>query len=140
MSLRIQERLQHAVGLAEILDVAYEVFEQVLLASRAYEDPGTGLFTAAMMATVAAADGRDAVAFAPSLPSRDGAGARAVEDGAQPGKSAESIADAVGLSRLLVARLAQAMEVSSDPDDRAACANAVNCAERIYGLLHGSAP
>jgi hypothetical protein len=138
--LRTRGRLQHAAGLAEVLDAAYDAFEEMLLAIRAREDPASGLFAAFMMAAASAADGRDAVAFAPSFPC-PGTDAPALEDGAQAGESAESIADAVaGLSRLVVARLVQARESSPDPDDRAACADAVCCAENICGLLHRSGP
>lgn len=139
--LRTTQRLQHSAGLADVLDVAYDAFEDMLLAIRGREDPASGLFAAFMMAAASAADGRDAVAFAPSLPACRGTDAAAAEDEAQPGESAESITDAVaGLSRLLVTRLAQARESASDPDDRAACADAACCAENIYGLLHRSGP
>ena len=63
-----RERVQHAAGLAAILDVAYDAFEDMLRLLRAHEDPASGLFPAVMMAAASAADGRDAIAFAPSLP------------------------------------------------------------------------
>lgn len=137
---RTHDRLQHAVGLADVLDAAYDAFEDMLQAIRAREDPASGLFAAFMMAAASAADGRDAVAFAPSFPC-PGTAAPALGDGAQAGESAESIADAVvELSRLVVARLVQARESASDPGDRAACADAVCCAENIWGLLHRGGP
>ena len=137
----IGERLQHAAGLAEVLDAAYDAFEQMLLAIRAHENPASGLFAAFVMAAASAADGRDAVGFAPSLPPDRGKSAPADDNGRQAAESAESIAEPVaGLSRLLAARLAQAGESASDPGDRAACADAVCCAESIYGLLHRSGP
>ena len=138
---RTEERLRHAAGVAQILDAAYDAFEDMLLAIRACEDPASGSFAAFMMAAASAADGRDAIMFAPSLPPCRGIGAPAAHDEVQAGESAESIADAVtGLSRLLVTRLLQARESSSDPGDRDACADAVCSAETIHGLLGGGAP
>jgi hypothetical protein len=139
--LKVRECLQHAAGLAEVLDTAYDAFEQMLLAIRVHENPASGLFAAFVMAAVSAADGRDAVGFAPSLPPRRGGGAPGDDNGPQARASAESIAEPVaGLSRPLAARLTQAGESAADPGDRAACADAVRCAESIYALLHRGAP
>lgn len=141
LMLRTEERLRDAGGVAQILDAACDAFEDMLLAIRACEDPASGWFAASMMAAASAADGRDAVLFAPSLPRSRATGAPAVETGSLAGESAESIADAVAsLSRLLVTRLLQARESSSDPGDRDACADAICSAETIHGLLGGGAP
>jgi hypothetical protein len=94
-----------------------------------------------MMAGTSAADGRDAILFAPSLPPGQGSSTPVADDEWPPGESAASIADAAaGLCRLLTARLTEAWETAADPDDRAACADAVCCAESIHGLLGGSGP
>lgn len=137
---RTRERLQHAAGLAAILDAAYDAFEDTLLAMRTQEDPAS-LFAAFMMAAASAADGRDAVWLAPSLPVSHRPGAPVVEDEARAGESAGSVADAVAdLSRLLADRLVEAWESASDSGDRDACADAARCAENIYGFLRGSGP
>ena len=70
------ERVRHAAGLAAILDAAYEAFEDMLQILRAHEDPASGLFLPVMMAAASAADGRDAIMFAPSLPPWQGSGPR----------------------------------------------------------------
>jgi hypothetical protein len=138
---RTQQRLHRAAGLPAILDAAYEAFEDVLLAIRAHEDPASGLFAAFMMAAASAADGRDAVGFAPSLPPYHGTDWPERDGRARAEESAESTADAVvRLSHLLMARLAEAWKSSSDPDDRAACADAICCAETIHHLLGRSGP
>ena len=62
------ERVRLAAGLAAILDAAYEAFEDMLQSLRAHEEPGSSLFLAVMLAAASAADGRDAIMFAPSLP------------------------------------------------------------------------
>jgi hypothetical protein len=134
------QRLQHAAGLAAILDAAYNAFEDMLLAIRIYEDPASGLFAAFLMAAASAADGRDAILFAPSLPLGQGSTPAAGDQGSA-GQSAASIAGAAaGLSRVLAARLTEAWETAADPGDRAACADAVCCAQSIAGLLGGSGP
>jgi hypothetical protein len=139
--LGTRERLQHAAGLAEVLDAAYDAFEQMLLAIRAHENPASGPFAAFVTAAASAADGRDAIAFAPSLPPRTGIHAPTAEDGAPAGETAESISESIAnLSRLLADRLTQAQEWASDPRDRAACTDAAWCAMNVHGLLHGSGP
>jgi hypothetical protein len=136
---RTQQRLQHAAGLPAILDAAYYAFEDMLLAIRSHEDPASGLFAAFMMAAVSAADGRDAILFAPSLPPGRGSSTPAAGDQGSAGENAVSIAGAAaGLSCVLAARLTEAWEVAADPGDRAACADAVSCAQRIHDLLAGS--
>ena len=141
------ERVRHAVGLAAILDAAYEAFEEMLQILRAHEDPASDLFLPVMVAAASAADGRDAIVFAPSLAPCQGNGA-VVEDATQAGESAqaaghsaESAADAVsGLARLLATRLAQSADSAVDPGDRSACCDAARCADEIYRLLRRSDP
>jgi hypothetical protein len=113
----------------------------MLLAIRAHENPASGLFAAFVMTAASAADGRDAVAFAPSLPPRPGTQAPGDGDGEPAEENAKAVAESVAaLSRLLAVRLAQAGSSAPDPGDRAACADAAWCAEYIYGLLHRSGP
>ena len=135
------QRLQHAAGLAAVLDAAYDAFEDMLQAIRAREDPASGLFAAFLMAAASAADGRDVILFAPSLPPGQGSSTPATDGEESAAQSATSIAGAAaGLSRELAARLAKAGETAADPGDRAACADAVCCAQSIAGLLGGSGP
>ena len=53
-----------------VLDAAHDAFEDMLSVIRAFEDPEDGMFIPLVMAAASAADGRDAIAFAPSLPPR----------------------------------------------------------------------
>ena len=138
---RTLQRLQHAAGLAAILDAASDAFEDVLQAIRACEDPDGGLFAAFVMAAASAADGRDAILFAPSLPPGQDGRTPAADDEGSAVESAASIAGAVaGLSRVLAARLTEAWETATDPGDRAACADAICCAQSIHDLLGRSGP
>jgi hypothetical protein len=130
--------LEEAVGLAAVLDAAYDAFERMRLGFRAHENPATGFFAAFVMAAAAAADGRDALGFAPSLPPRWRHGAE-TEPGLPEGESAERIAgDAAGLSQLLAACLARAAGLASDRGDQDACEQAARCAGEIFELLGGA--
>jgi len=61
-------RLEHATGLPAVLDAAYDAFEYMLPAIEAQQDPGSAAFTAFVMSGASAANGRDEIAAAPSLP------------------------------------------------------------------------
>src|SRR5258708_110483 len=64
----LNDRLSRAGDLSSVLAAAHEAFDGILLAIRGREDPVTGMFAALVMAAASAADGRDAVTRAPSLP------------------------------------------------------------------------
>ena len=136
-----RDRLEQASDLSAVFDAAYDAFEAMRLAFRAHEDPATGLFAPFVMAAAAAADGRDAVAFAPSLPPRRACGAPVAGEGTGREQSAEGIAGAAAaLSQLLAGSLVRAAGSASDPGDRAACEQATACAHRIWDLLGGTGP
>src|SRR6202043_3720301 len=61
-------RLEQVAGLPAVLDAAYEAFEEMLRAIEDQQDPDGGAFAAFVMSGAAAANGRDALAAAPSLP------------------------------------------------------------------------
>jgi hypothetical protein len=135
-----QHRVQQASDLAAVLDAAYEAFEVMLSAIDRVQDPGSGLFAALVMAAASAANGRNAVALAPSLPGRP---LLAVPAGQRPrpGERPEQLAGVVArLSRLVAGRLAQAGACAPDPGDRAACTHAARSARDICGLLSASRP
>jgi hypothetical protein len=135
-----RDQLTQASDMAAVLDAAYRAFEGMRLGFRAHDDPATGLFGAFVMAAAAAADGRDAVAFAPSLPSRKRHGTAGNGEGRPGGERAERVAaDAAGLSQLLVSCLERAAGSASDPGDRGACEQAARCAREICDLLGGAA-
>jgi hypothetical protein len=135
-----QHLVQQASDLAAVLDAAYEAFEAMLSAIDPAQDPASGLFAAFVMAAASAANGRNAVALAPSLPGRP---LTAVPAGPQPWpqERAERLAEAVGgLSHLVAGRLAQAAARAPDTGDRVACAHAARSARDICGLLGISGP
>jgi hypothetical protein len=127
-----QERLVGARNLAEVLDAAYDAFEDLIAVIDGSEEPGGGVFTAYVVAAGRAADGRDAIAAAPSLPPAGRPGA--VERGT--GRSgAEELA---GLSRVIADRLSEYASLAEEAGDRAACLDGAESARRVCALLAGS--
>ena len=134
-----RRRVQQASGLGGVLDAAYDAFESMLSVIRDHEDSADGMFIPFVMAATCAANGRDAVLFAPSLPPR-----RLHEPPAAVGPHegvAEAVADAVAaLSLLLASQLAEVAGSAPEPDDRAACQDGARYAQQIHDLLTGPGP
>jgi hypothetical protein len=129
-------RLEHATGLPAILDAAYDAFEDMLPVIEAQQDPGSFAFTAFVMSGASAANGRDAVAAAPSL---SAAARRVTTAGKSAAVTAQQTASALaGLSRVLVSRLNAAAGLSAAAGDRAACASAARHAAAICSMLEGA--
>ena len=63
-----RNRLEQADDLPALLEAAHQVFAVALTALRAHEDPASVWFGRFVMAAASAADGRDALIFAPSMP------------------------------------------------------------------------
>ena len=100
------QRIRAAAGLPEVLESAWRAFECMLAEAEAHEDPATPLFPAFVLAATAAANGRDAVLLAPSLPwpPRDTPHGGGQAGG--PGESAQEAARALAsLSQALISRL-----------------------------------
>jgi hypothetical protein len=136
---RAQRRLRDSSDLGAVLDAAYEAFEAMLIAIRAHEDPGSVFFSRFMMAAGLAADGRDAIAFAPSIlppANRDLLGEE-VPERATPERIARLVSD---LSQLARTQLNQSADQATDPADQDACDRAARCAAGIYDLLAGGGP
>jgi hypothetical protein len=134
-----QQRLRGADGLVAVLDAAYAAFEGMVSVIHPVQDPASGLFAAFVMAAAAAADGRNALALAPSLPGHPLLAAPA-EQQSWSGEPPERVAEVVaGLSHLVAERLTQAADSAPDTGDEAACRNAARNARDICGLL-GTGP
>lgn len=133
----LRERLSQADDLVATLDTACDAFESMLSVLRAHEDPGDPLFGALVMAAASAADGRDAVLFAPSLPPH-----RLETVGIEQSYDAVgAVADVIaGVSELLAARLDDAASIASESGDQAACLAAARWARDIHALLTGNGP
>jgi hypothetical protein len=132
------QRIRFAAGLPEVLESAWHAFECMLAEAEAHEDPATPLFPAFVLAATAAANGRDAVLLAPSLPWPP----RDTPPGGQaggPGESALAAAQALALlSQALISRLETAAGSAASSGDRGACRFAAGRARAIYDLLAGA--
>ena len=131
------DRFGQARGLAPVLDAACDAFEEILAVIGDYEDASDALVVPLLLAATQAANGRDAVLFAPSLP------ARRLHQPQRVGErgSAQDIAAAVaGLCQLLASGLAHTAATAAAAADRAACQDAARHARAVHALLTGSGP
>jgi len=131
-----RRELTAASGLAATLNAAYDAFEFLLMIFRDGADPAADVFAAFVMSAALAADGRDAIAFAPSLPPAALHGEIAPAADRQEA-SANELAD---LCRDLVTSLERVAETALNPDDRAGCRASVRYARGIHVLLTGGEP
>ena len=131
----IQQRLADAGSLPAVLAASWEIFE--LIAASASASPGESpeIYPAFTFARSSAVSGRNAVAFAPSMPVFS---ANTVHDPPKPTADAYEIADTLaGLASALSVRLRESAGLAADAADRSACENAASEAERIAWLLAG---
>jgi hypothetical protein len=97
------------------------------------------MFSKFVWAAGCAADGRDAILFAPSLPVRPlrPADPRTDMGGAA---GAAGVQDIVALSTVVCQVLGHAAQRGGDERDRVACCEAARCAAAIHRLLTGAEP
>ena len=133
----IEQHLREAVGMTDVLAAGWEIFELIGDLAAACAEQSADLYPAFMFARSAAVDGRNAIAFAPSVPAVGAAlsgGAVLWTDGMS------EVADAlVGLASALSMRLRATALLAADDGDRVACENAARDADRISELLARSA-
>jgi hypothetical protein len=138
---RLALALENAGNLAELLGTAWDAFDLVITASGDCADTDEGFFTALVYALAAAANGRDAITAAPSLPPRPLAGQSPGSGSYVPAGSVLEMAGRLGtLSGVLADRLTSAAGSASDPSDRAACLTGARYAREIHALLAGTQP
>jgi hypothetical protein len=133
----ICDRLQRDEGLAALLDTAYAVFEALLSAIEDHQDPASGMFAQFVYAATSAANGRDVILFAPSLPACP---LDPADVGVNGWGSGGDVAELVTLSRVLCQVLTRAAGAAPGQDDRAACHHAARYAAEIHRLLTGAEP
>jgi hypothetical protein len=133
------DRFRAARGLPATLDAACDAFEQILTVISACEDTiSTGMTIAFLFAATQAANGRDAMLFAPSLPPT------ALHAPAPAGEQRWNACDIktaiAGLAELLANRLGHTAATAAAGADRAACHDGAACATRIHDLLTRPGP
>jgi hypothetical protein len=136
----VRDRLERADGLAAVLDAAYDAFGSMLSAIRASEDPVTALFIPLVMAAASAAEGRNALAFAPAFASRPLPVAPTRDEPADATSVQVAAASLAALSELLAARLTDAARGAPGRGDQAACRAAARSAQEIHALLTRNGP
>jgi hypothetical protein len=135
---QIELAKQHLLGadsMPSLLAAGWEAFELVMAVAAASADQCPDMYPALTLARGSAVSGRNAIAFAPSMPD----GYAAPLDNPVPGTGdVYEVADAVaGLASVLSARLRDAAGLAADAGDRAACEDAARYAEQIGKLLGG---
>lgn len=132
----VLERLNAAEDLEEILDAAGSAFAAMLEAIHDYHD-GSGSFHAALvMATVPAADGRDAVVSAPSV-SPEGALQAFEFTGDLEWSHRDIAAQITELATAAELRLLFAASIATDRLDAAACREGAADARQVREVLAG---
>jgi hypothetical protein len=136
---QIAAALQNPGSLAALLDAASDAFELIISASGTYADTDEGFFTALVFVLAAAAEGRDAIITAPSLPTRPPKAGPAGDLGPHP-TVPEVAAALASLSSLLFAQLTSAAGLARQPEDQIACRVGAQYAGEIHALLAGTQP
>jgi len=132
----VERQLLDASNVPEVLAAGCEILEFVIALTAAADDLEADMYPAFMFARSSAVGGRNAIAFAPSLP----AGHAAQPESPPPiTADAYEIADALaGLASTLSVRLRETAARAPDAGDRIACQTAAREAEQINELLAGS--
>jgi len=128
----VRQRILSADGVPGVLSAGWETFELVMAVTAVSADRSADMYPAFTFARGSAVSGRNAIAFAPSMPA-----SYAPSGTAEPVTGdAYQVADAVAaLASALSARLRDAAGRAADADDRAACENAAGHADQISKLL-----
>ena len=133
----IEQHLKEADSVADVLAAAWKIFEVIGGVAATCAEQAADLYPAFMFARSAAVDGRNAIAFAPSMPT---AGPALFGSPELWTSDVSEVADALaGLASALSTRLQAAARLAADEGDRISCENAVRDADRIGELLAGSA-
>ena len=128
-----RQRLLGADDVPGLLSAGWEIFEVVMAIAATSADKSADMYPAFTFARGSAVSGRNAIAFAPSMPACHAAPSVASLPVAG---DVHEVADAVaGLASALSARLREAAGRASDADDRAACEDAAGHADQISKLL-----
>lgn len=139
----VRHRLLAAGSLDVLLDAAWDGFEDIICVSGTYADTALGFVTCLVYVLAVAADGRDAVITAPSLPARspEQAPGQGMFPDLGPAVSiTQVVTDLAALGDVLATRLAHAASAADDAADQAACRIAARCAGQVHALLAGTQP
>jgi hypothetical protein len=129
----IYQRLADAGSLPAVLAASWDIFELIMTIASASADESPDLYPAFTFARGSAVSGRNAIAFAPSMPPIFGGAGHELP---KPAGDVNEIADDLaGLASALSMRLRESAELAAEAADRSACENAASEAERITWFL-----
>ena len=127
------QHLADASGVPAVLAASWELFELIAAIASASAVECPDMYPAFTFASGAAVNGRNALAFAPSLPPLPRG---AAHDPPKPAGEVYQTADALaGLASALSIRLRETAGLAAATADRSACENAASDADRITQLL-----
>ena len=133
-----RHRLAGTTALPGILDAAYDAFEDLLAALRRHQEDDESALPAFVLAAAAAANGRDWIAGADTLPP-----AAPCEHASEPAEHL-TVADvarmAAALGTDLASRLTTVAASAGGAVDRQCCEGAAAEARTIVALLSGASP
>jgi hypothetical protein len=128
------QRLLGAGSVPEVLSACWDAFELLRAGCAASAERSADLYPAFAFARGAAVSGRNAIAFAPSMP--PGGEVLMEEAQAPDAGDVDEVADAMaGLASALTSRLRDAARLTAGTGDHAACAEAAGHAEQVRELL-----
>jgi hypothetical protein len=134
---RTIDRLEAAEDVPGILEAARGAFVDMLTVVECWEEPAHRLFTTYVAAGMIAANGRDAVLQAPSLPAHRARAAAGKE--LSHGVTAEDDArQLAALSAVIADRLSDAAATATELRDRIACEQAARSARNLHALFTGT--
>jgi len=127
------QHLADADDVPAVLAASWELFELIAAIASASAVECPDMYPAFTFASGAAVNGRNALAFAPSLPPLPRG---AAQDPPKPAREVYQTADALaGLASALSIRLRESAGLAAADGDRSACENAAGQAERIAWFL-----
>jgi hypothetical protein len=135
---RARDQLEMAESVPGILDAAGAAFEDMLTVIECWEDPAHRMFITYVTAGMIAANGRDAVLRAPSLPvHRPSAAGEELSHGETAEDDARELA---ALSTVIAGRLSDIAGAATELRDRLACEQAARSARNLHALFTGTDP
>ena len=135
----IWQQLRQPDSPAAGMAAAHEAFAEMLLAIRRYQDGGGPFFASFVMASAAAANGRDAIASAPSLASAP-RGTRKLHALQDQDSAAGVAAWLAALSKAVADCLHLLAGQAVEAEDREACRNGALYADELHHLVAGNEP
>jgi hypothetical protein len=129
----LRDRLDAAGCVTDTLAAGWDTFALVEVIADDYADRAPDKFAAFLFAAASAAEGRDSIGFAPSMPASPGIPIGFAESDSRD--MCDVVGELADLVSILGTRLQAAAHRADSPGDRRACEHAARDAGRICDLL-----